>query len=47
MTGYAAECLYPAERFIWKSAEEILSDYAIPSAFRAYISYIKNELKGS
>ncbi|MBR5188038.1 MAG: NUDIX domain-containing protein, partial [Clostridia bacterium] len=46
MMGYAAECLYPSENFIWKSAEEILSDYAIPSAFRAYISYIKNEQKG-
>ena len=47
MTGYASECLYPSEAFVWKSAEEILSDYAIPSAFRAYISYIKNEKKGS
>ena len=46
MTGYAAECLYPSEDFVWKSASEILSDYAIPSAFRAYISYIKNEQKG-
>lgn len=41
MTGYTAECLYPSEAFVWKTAEEILSDYAIPSAFRAYISYIK------
>ncbi|MBE6666289.1 MAG: A/G-specific adenine glycosylase [Ruminococcaceae bacterium] len=46
MTGYAAECLYPSERFVWKSAEEILSDYAIPSAFRAYVSCIKKEQKG-
>ncbi|MBQ3489965.1 MAG: A/G-specific adenine glycosylase [Clostridia bacterium] len=46
MTGYTAECLYPSENFIWKSAEEILSDYAIPSAFRAYVSYIKKEQKG-
>jgi len=46
MTGYAAECLYPSEAFIWRSAEEILSDYAIPSAFRAYVSYIKKQQKG-
>ena len=43
MTGYLAECLYPTEEFIWKSAEEILSDYAIPSAFRAYVAQIKKE----
>ena len=43
MTGYTAECLYPTEDFVWKSAEEILSDYAIPSAFRAYVSHIKKE----
>ena len=46
MTGYAAECLSPSENFVWKSAAEILSDYAIPSAFRTYVSYIKNEQKG-
>ena len=43
MTGYTAECLYPTEDFVWKSSEEILSDYAIPSAFRAYVSHIKKE----
>jgi len=41
MTGYAAECRMPNEAFVWKSAEEILSRYAIPSAFRAYLEYIK------
>ena len=45
MTGYTAECLYPSEDFLWKTAEEILSDYAIPSAFRAYVSYIKSLLR--
>ncbi len=41
MTGYAAECTAPSDEFVWKSAEEILSDYAIPSAFRAYVDYMK------
>jgi A/G-specific adenine glycosylase len=44
MTGYAAECLTPCEGFIWKSATEILEEYAIPSAFRAYTEYMKKTL---
>ncbi|MBQ8497886.1 MAG: A/G-specific adenine glycosylase [Clostridia bacterium] len=40
MTGYTAECLQPIEIFVWKTAKEILSDYAIPSAFRAYVAYM-------
>ena len=44
MTGYAAECLTPCEGFIWKSATEILKEYAIPSAFRAYTEYMKKTL---
>jgi A/G-specific adenine glycosylase len=42
MTGYTAECLTPTENFLWKTADEILSEYAIPSAFRAYTEYIKS-----
>jgi A/G-specific adenine glycosylase len=41
MTGYTAECTMPAESFVWKNAEELLSDYAIPSAFRVYTEYLK------
>ena len=41
MTGYTAECLTPTENFLWKTADEILSEYAIPSAFRAYTEYIE------
>ena len=44
MTGYAAECLTPSENFVWKSTEEILGEYAIPSAFRAYTEYMKKTL---
>lgn len=40
MTGYTAECMQPTDDFIWKTAREILSDYAIPSAFRAYVAYM-------
>ena len=41
MTGYTAECAEPSSSFVWKTADEILSDYAIPSAFRAYVDYMK------
>lgn len=37
MTGYLAECVGMTERLIWESAETILSRYAIPTAFRAYV----------
>ena len=42
MTGYAAECTEPSEKFVWQSAEEIRKNYAIPSAFRTYTEYMKN-----
>ena len=44
MTGYTAECQTPNENFVWKSAEEILGEYASPSAFRAYTEYMKKTL---
>ncbi|MBR6743888.1 MAG: A/G-specific adenine glycosylase [Clostridia bacterium] len=44
MCGYAAECMTPTEGFVWQSAEEILENYAIPSAFRAYTEYMKKLL---
>ena len=43
MKGYVAECLYPSESFTWETKETILSQYAIPSAFRAYINHLKKE----
>ncbi len=36
MIGYAVECTAPAPAFLWKSAEEIRTDHAIPTALRAY-----------
>ncbi len=47
MTGYAAECLTPCEYFDWKSAEEILAECAIPSAFRAYTALLQTEIHQS
>ena len=44
MTGYAAECLHPDGKLVWESADDLLSRYAIPSAFRAYVEYIKKFL---
>ncbi|MBQ2988159.1 MAG: A/G-specific adenine glycosylase [Clostridia bacterium] len=44
MCGYAAECMTPTDGFVWQSAEEILKNYAIPSAFRAYTEYMKKLL---
>lgn len=44
MTGYEAECLYPSDAFVWKTPKEIVEEYAIPSAFRAYSEYmVKNQ----
>lgn len=37
MTGYLAECVAMAENLTWECAETILSRYAIPTAFRAYV----------
>ena len=42
MKGYAVECMTPTDGFVWQSAEEILKNYAIPTAFRAYTEYMKN-----
>ena len=36
MHGYVAECNGESEHFLWKNAEEIQEEYAIPSAFRFY-----------
>ena len=41
MMGYTSECMTPTENFVWKTADELLSDYAIPSAFRVYTEYVK------
>lgn len=40
MTGYAVECAEPAGDFIWKTAQEIRENHAIPTAFRAFSKYI-------
>ncbi len=44
MTGYAAECTVPVANLVWQSAEEILENYAIPSAFRAYTDFMKKTI---
>ncbi len=41
MTGYLVTCEQPGGDFVWKTAEEILTQYAIPTAFRAFTSLIK------
>jgi hypothetical protein len=37
LMGYLAECVEMAETLTWERAETILSRYAIPPAFRAYV----------
>lgn len=48
MVGYLAQITHqPAkDRFIWASAEELVGNYSVPSAFRAYLdAYMKFEKK--
>ena len=43
MHGYAAECTAEHPDLVWRTPAEILSDYAIPTAFRAYTARLKEE----
>lgn len=40
MTGYTAECRSETGAFVWKSADEIAGNYAVPSAFRYFVRLI-------
>lgn len=45
MRGVLIRCGEESEKFVWKSREEIFASYAIPTAFRVYLEYIrKNNL---
>ncbi len=41
MTGYLVKCLNITDRYLWKTAPEIEADYAVPTAFRHFIRYMK------
>lgn len=41
MTGYLVKAREFFPQYEWKSAEEIFSSYAIPSAFKAFVEWIK------
>ena len=41
MTGYFVEALKETDAVLWKTRDEVLSDYAIPTAFKAYVKYMK------
>lgn len=40
MSGYCVECLNQTERYTWVPPEEIISSYAIPTAFRSFLQWI-------
>ena len=43
MTGFSVECESTSEEFLWVSPEEILGEYALPTAYKAYQAYfLKN-----
>lgn len=41
MSGYTVACASESECFVWKTVEEIRSQYAIPSAFRFYMTLLE------
>ncbi len=41
MKGYAVEVVNEADSFVWQTGAQILSDYAIPTAFKVYVNYMK------
>ncbi len=40
MTGYYADCAAPAEGFAWAAPEQLREEYALPSAFRPFLSVL-------
>ena len=43
MTGYLAECITPSESFVWETAQTIRTQYAIPTALRAYLKKMERD----
>lgn len=41
MRGYAVSCAKASDSFVFKTKNEILADYAVPTAFRAYVNYMR------
>ncbi len=41
MTGYLVKVSAPFGNFIWANREEIAQKYAVPSAFKAFLSWVK------
>ena len=41
MKGFSVDTLSESEAFVWKTKEEILQGYAIPTAFRVYVKLMK------
>jgi A/G-specific adenine glycosylase len=44
MNGYFFECTKQHESFIWVTPEELLEEYALPTAFRVYKNWILRDL---
>ncbi len=45
MKGYFAEVSDAPSTFVWETPQNILADYAIPSAFKVYVRAMKDEIK--
>lgn len=43
MTGFIADCREESADYVWATAESIRRDYAIPTAFRAYLKRIQEQ----
>lgn len=43
MTGYLIEATEETEGYLWASAEEIFARYALPSAFKAFLTWIEEK----
>ena len=44
MQGYIVQVKKPAEAFLWVSWEELQQQYALPSAFKAYVAVLEKRL---
>jgi A/G-specific adenine glycosylase len=42
MTGYLVKAEKPVLGFVWASPEEVLGDYPVPSAYRAYLKILRH-----
>lgn len=46
MTGYLVRAEKPVPGFVWASPEEVLGDYPVPSAYRAYLKILRHMTGG-